>query len=160
MSQALRNATERLANALYGAPFFFSFSVPLLYLLHIAPSFSLVQGTEPEVIALNWQRGLCSDFFPSRPLRPHWAGSPRDGNVLPRSNCTRGPPSLVVVQLVLFGVYLRACVRACDQVVGDTRSLLLFIWPASLKTWGSEWDTMYRCLAPVWKRRKTTERGM
>lgn len=62
MSQALRNATESLANALYGAPFFFSFSPPLLYLLHIAPSFSLVQGTEPNVIALYRQRHLCSDF--------------------------------------------------------------------------------------------------
>lgn len=53
MSQALRNATESLANALYGAPFFFSFSPPLLYLFHIAPSFALVQGAEPKVVALH-----------------------------------------------------------------------------------------------------------
>lgn len=62
MSQALRNATEILANALHGTPFFFSFSPPLLYLQHIAPSLSLVQGTEPKVVALYWQRGLYSDF--------------------------------------------------------------------------------------------------
>lgn len=47
MSQALRNATEGLANALYGAPFFFSF------LSFFPPSLSLfVLEAEPEVIAL------------------------------------------------------------------------------------------------------------
>lgn len=123
MSQALRNATESLANALYGAPFFFSFSPPLLYLLHIAPSFAPRSGAKSRSSSLT-ERSFRL-FFTSRPLRPRWASSPHGSNVLPRSNYTRGPLSLAVVQLVLFGEC--ACVRVCDQVVGDTRSLLLFI---------------------------------
>lgn len=118
MSQALRNATESLANALYGAPFFLSFSHPLLYLLHIAPSFSLVQGTEPKVVVLYLQSGLCNDF--SHPVPCALTGPARFMVVTCSLGQTvhGGPLSLVVV---------RACVCACDQVVGDTRSLLLFI---------------------------------
>lgn len=120
MSQALRNATESLANGLYGAPFFFSFSPPTpLFAAHCSLFLFGPRSRAKSRSSLLTERSF-QLFFTFRPLRPHWASSPHGGNVLPRSNYTRGPLSVSVVQLVVLGARLCASVRACDQVVGDT----------------------------------------
>lgn len=144
MSQTSKYATESLANALYGAPFFLSFSLPLHYLLFVAPSFSFGPEAKPKFAALHRPRGLSTYF--SQPVPCALAKTACLVVVTcSLSRVTQGPPPLIVVQLASLSVHF--CV--CDQVV--SRYLIPFIVhltriPRAMRVRVEYTDTMYRCL--------------
>lgn len=113
MSQAQRNATESLANALYGAPFFFSFSLspPFFFFsgsisLPLPPSPSLFC---PRSRAKSHSSSLTERsfqlFFTARPLCPRRDSSPHGGERAPSVALHEGLlRSRIVVQLDALAV--------------------------------------------------------
>lgn len=119
---------------------FLSLFLGLYCSLFPPPSFSLfVLEAGPKVIALHWQRGLSSYFSQRVPCA--LAGIAFLVVTCSSGRATWEPPPLM--HCCTAG--LNVCVRVCDQVVGDTWSLLLFIWPASQEAWGSGWSTQIPC---------------
>lgn len=124
MSQAQRNATESLANALYGAPFFFSFSLfpPSFFFLGLYRSPSLPLSLFcPRSRAKSHSSSLTERsfqlFFTARPLCPRRDSSPHGGKRAPSVALHEGLlRSCIVVQLDA----LRCVCVPCDRVVGDT----------------------------------------
>lgn len=142
-------------------PFSFHSHPPLLYLLHIAPSFSLVQGAEPKVVALYWQRGLSSYFSHPVPC------------ALP------GPALLMAVACSLLRLSTEASFIHCTAGVARFTFVCICacLWsscwrypipfivhltriPGDMRVRAEYPDSMYRCLAYLWQWWEKRERGL